>query len=63
MQCEAKTKKGSRCTIEAEPGSAWCHVHHPNLAYRQMHGLAKPSRHASVAISPSLFGHRDWQLA
>lgn len=31
VTCEATTKKGTPCSIEASPGSIFCHVHNPDL--------------------------------
>ncbi len=49
-QCVAITKKGVRCTVNAEPGSSMCHVHdpdgkyalqHPKYRQRQLDAMAK----------------------
>jgi ribonuclease HI len=45
MKCKAITKKGKRCSIDADPGSEFCHVHNPAGKYqRQLRSeIPKPS--------------------
>ena len=45
MQCEAITKSGRRCSIDADPGSTMCHVHRPDATFqRQQRGKGVPGR-------------------
>lgn len=34
VACVSLTKKGRRCTIPADPGSAYCHLHRPDGTYQ-----------------------------
>lgn len=35
MSCKAITKKGKRCSIDADPGSDFCHIHNPQGTYQR----------------------------
>jgi hypothetical protein len=59
-RCNARTRSGRQCQINASEGKHWCHTHDPDGLYRTQHpGLSDPVR----MLPASLIGYSDWQLA
>ena len=44
MRCEAITRAGSRCRLEATPGATWCYSHDPARVAERRRNASKAGR-------------------
>ena len=44
MRCEATTRAGSRCRLDAAPGATWCYSHHPARVEERRRNARKAGR-------------------
>jgi len=44
VRCEATTRAGSRCRLDAAPGATWCYSHHPARVEERRRNARKAGR-------------------
>ena len=61
LLCSAKTAKGARCSINADPDSEFCHVHRPDGRYQEnLSRKRQPARHAEAEAAVRAVFDRTW---